>query len=463
MTTTKAAAAPTPTPTSTSTSISTSTSTPTPTPTPTPILPCPLDGLRYERSTSPQLTIPDALRPALAVAAEHLRAGRTVAFPTETVYGLGAHSLDAAAVRRVYAIKRRPADNPLIIHVGDMAMLRTLVPASYELSALYVALTAAFWPGPLTLLFPSPRPPAPPAPQTNAIRMPAHALALALIQTAGLPVSAPSANSSGRPSPTQAQHVKHDLDGSAGLGCILDGGACGVGVESTVVDGLAWRRGGGGAVNVLRPGGLGVEDVARVVRAVDAQHGGHTRILLHGRPWAPNAAAEPAAESAADPEPAPKPPGTDAPPSTPGMKYRHYSPRIPVFLLLPSNVFPRPRVVPADASAAAVVAAIRAERPRLGLLAFEGSPLSRALAGDAVAARHSLGTSAASAAQHLFGGMLALERAGVDAILIEGCSDDGLGLAVMERAGKAVGGGGVAGALGHGEGARADGRIWVEV
>ncbi|EKD00898.1 protein required for respiratory growth [Trichosporon asahii var. asahii CBS 8904] len=420
----------------------------------TPIYPCPLSGLSYERSTSPVLSIPDELKPALSAAAAHLRAGRTVAFPTETVYGLGAHSLDPDAVKRVYAIKRRPADNPLIIHVGGMDMLRRLVPASYELSELYAALTDTFWPGPLTLLFPSTNPPPPPAPQTNAIRMPAHPLALALIQTADLPVSAPSANSSGRPSPTQAQHVKNDLDGSEGLGCILDGGACGVGVESTVVDGLAWRKGGGGSVNVLRPGGLGVEDVARVVRAVDEKYGGSTQILLHGRPWVPNANAT---------EPAPKP-KDDAPPSTPGMKYRHYSPRIPVFLLLPSNVFPtRPRISPSDSSAASVVAAIRAKNPRLGFLGFEGSPLSKALEGDAVAVRHSLGKDAASAAQNLFGGMLALEQEGVDAILIEGCSDDGLGLAVMERAGKAVGGGGVSGALGQGEGASASGRLWVQV
>lgn len=422
-------------------------------PIPTPIYPCPLDGLSYERSTSPVLVIPEGLKPALSAAAEHLKAGRTVAFPTETVYGLGAHSLDPEAVKRVYAIKRRPADNPLIIHVGGMDMLRRLVPEDYELSELYAALTDAFWPGPLTLLFPSTNPPPPPAPQTNAIRMPAHPLALALIQTADLPVSAPSANSSGRPSPTQAQHVKNDLDGSDGLGCILDGGPCGVGVESTVVNGLSWRKGGGGSVNVLRPGGLGVEDVARVVRAVDEEYGGSTQILLHGRPWAPNSTST---------QPAPKP-KDDAPPSTPGMKYRHYSPRIPVFLLLPSNVFPqRPRISPADSSAASVVAAIRAKNPRLGFLGFDGSPLSKALEG-AVAVRHSLGKDAASAAQNLFGGMLALEQEGVDAILIEGCSDDGLGLAVMERAGKAVGGGGVSGALGQGEGASASGRLWVEV
>lgn len=419
----------------------------------TPVLSCLAPGLTCVRGTSPALAIPDELKPALSTAAEHLRAGRTVAFPTETVYGLGAHSLDPEAVKKVYAIKRRPADNPLIIHIGSVAMLRRLVPDSYAMSELYEALTEAYWPGPLTLLFPAIDPPAPPAPQTNAIRMPAHPLALALIQTADLPVSAPSANSSGRPSPTRAEHVQNDLDGSDGLGCILDGGPCGIGVESTVVDGLKWKKGGGGSVNVLRPGGLGVEDVARVVHQTDAKYGGQTQILLHGRPWSPGGA------SSADPPPKSN---DTLPPSTPGMKYRHYSPRIPVFLLLPSNVFPRPTISPSNSSASHIVTAIQAKAPRLGFLHFENSPLSSALEGK-IAVRHSLGKDAASAAQNLFGGMLALEQQGVDAILIEGCSDEGLGLAVMERAGKAVGGGGVGGALGLGEGQGASGRFWVEV
>jgi len=440
----------------------------------TPVLKCDTAGLVISPSAAgkghalqtPTLSMPPALQASLDVAAAHLKAGRTVAFPTETVYGLGAHSLDPSAVAKVYAIKRRPSDNPLIIHVSSLDMLSRLLPPTYALSELYLALIDAFWPGPLTLLFPSPTPPPPPAPQTNAIRMPAHPLARALIAVADIPVSAPSANSSGRPSPTQASHVAHDLDGADGLGCILDGGACGVGVESTVVDGLAWVTGGGGSVNVLRPGGLGVEEIARVVAEVDAKHGGSTQVLLHGKPWAPGG--QSATKAAVKPK-------NDAPPSTPGMKYRHYSPRVPVHLLLPSNTFPAPPIQASVTSPVEVVRRLAAMTgkpcPKLGFLHFENSPLSRALV-DVEGVQLvplSLGPDATSAAQRLFGGMLALEAdgttTGVDAILIEGCSDDGLGLAVMERVGKAVGGGGVSGNLGNGQVSTPseEGRYWVKV
>lgn len=440
----------------------------------TPIYQCnPADVTIYpspgNRLQSPAITPSAALKPALDAAAEHLRAGRTVAFPTETVYGLGAHSLDPSAVAKVYAIKNRPSDNPLIMHISTLDMLQRLLPRGYHLTPLYLALIDAFWPGPLTLLFPSANPPPPPAPQTNAIRMPNHPLALALIAAADLPVSAPSANSSGRPSPTRAAHVAHDLDGKDGLGCILDGGPCGVGVESTVVDALAWKQGGGGSVNVLRPGGLGVEDIARVVREVDAKFGGETQVLVHGKPWKRGSMSGGAIAKVAD---------SDLPPSTPGMKYRHYSPAIPVHLLLPSNVFPRPAVTGPTTDPVGVVKALAGEKKRVGFLHFDGSPLANALASLPVVGqgeqgegqqleleRRSLGKDAASAAQHLFDGMLALEEAGVEAILIEGCADDGLGLAVMERVGKAVGGGGVSGNLGNGQVSTpgSEGRYWVEV
>ena len=239
----------------------------------------------------PTYTIPASISAHVNTAAGHLLAGRCVAIPTETVYGLAASSLDPEACRLIYRIKNRPSDNPLIMHVSSLDMLRRLLPprSMYTPSKLYMALISAFWPGPLTLLFPSPDPPALPAPQTNGIRMPSHPLALAVIHTADTPVSAPSANSSGRPSPTRAEHVVHDIGGSDGLGCVMDGGDCGVGVESTVVDGLAWKEEGGGEVNVLRPGGLGVEAIARVLREVDGREG-RTRVLVHGKPWKPTGA-----------------------------------------------------------------------------------------------------------------------------------------------------------------------------
>jgi L-threonylcarbamoyladenylate synthase len=276
------------------------------------------------------------------------------------------------------------------------------------------------------------------------------------------------------------------------LGCILDGGECRVGVESTVVNGLKWKEGGGGSVDVLRPGGLGVEDIARVVKEVDGREGA-TEIFLHGKPWRPNAEASNLTTHLTSTNAQ----MVDLPPPTPGMKYRHYSPGVPVYLLLPSNVFPCPgdSFNRAESSAQALMRTLGARhghgsrRPRFGLLHYENSPLSQRLLdlGQAQSSPDivplSLGSDATSAAQRLFGGMLKLEgrksdsssingfsnrdaaRGGVDAILIEGCTDDGLGLAVMERVGKAVGGGGVKGELANGQvgnGGR-EGRFWVEV
>ncbi|ORY28292.1 DHBP synthase RibB-like alpha/beta domain-containing protein [Naematelia encephala] len=448
----------------------------------TPILPClDLSSISITRSSpplhpfqSPVFHIPPAIQAHLETASTHLHNGETVAFPTETVYGLGASAFDRTALQRIYAIKNRPSDNPLIIHVSSLDMLERLLPPKeeYTISQLYMALISAFWPGPLTLLFPTPNPPPPPAPQTSGIRMPSHPLALALIHTADLPLSAPSANSSGRPSPTRAQHVYNDLNGAQGLGCILDGGDCGVGVESTVVNGLDWKQGGGGIVDVLRPGGLGVEEIARIVEEVDGQ-AGLTQILVHGKPWHRNAQASSSKQQSPTSSI-----NQQALPSAPGLKYRHYSPRIPVFLLLPSNIFPRPSTLAtSDPTSPRDVLARLSHRlqhsgdtkpPHLGLLHYDNSPLSSHLlkgsVGDTQLKPISLGVNAETAAQRLFSSMLALESASVDAILIEGCSDDGLGLAVMERVGKAVGGGGAVGGLGDGvEASGESGRFWVEV
>ena len=176
-----------------------------------------------------------------------IRSGGLVAFPTETVYGLGANGLDPAAVEGIFRAKGRPSDNPLILHVAkksDVKDLWTRVPEEARL------LMDAFWPGPLTLIFNRsslvPDQVAAGLP-TVAVRMPDHKTALALIRAAGVPIAAPSANLSGRPSPTTAQHVKADLEGRIDL--ILDGGPCRVGLESTVLS-LC------GTPTILRPGGV---------------------------------------------------------------------------------------------------------------------------------------------------------------------------------------------------------------
>lgn len=194
---------------------------------------------------------PDAA--GVARAAALLRDGACVAFPTETVYGLGANALDGKAVAGVFAAKDRPAFNPLIAHVADTDAARALVNFTPEANRL----ADAFWPGPLTLVLPL-KPDSDVSPlvtaglDTLAVRVPAHPLAQALLRAAEVPVAAPSANPSGRVSPTTADHVLAGLDGR--IAAVLDGGSCDVGLESTIV-------GFAGHPTLLRPGGLPVEAV----------------------------------------------------------------------------------------------------------------------------------------------------------------------------------------------------------
>ena len=192
---------------------------------------------------------------ALAEAAELLRAGQLVAFPTETVYGLGADALNADAVRAIFAAKGRPADNPLIVHIWDRSQLDALC----EPTETALQLMDRFWPGPLTVLCRKKQA----VPEvvtagldTVGMRMPSHPVARAMLKAAGVPVAAPSANLSTRPSPTTAAHVLEDMDGRIPL--ILDGGACEVGVESTVIDVS------GPEPRVLRPGGVTPEMIEAV-------------------------------------------------------------------------------------------------------------------------------------------------------------------------------------------------------
>ncbi len=222
---------------------------------------------------------------ALRRAAAALRRGEPVGFPTETVYGLGANALDPAAVRRIFEAKGRPDDNPLIVHVTGLPMLRRLV---LEVPAEVRALAARFWPGPLTIVL-SKRRSVPDVVTaglpTVAVRIPDHPVALALIEAAGVPIAAPSANRSGRPSPTRAAHVARDFPGLL----VLDGGPARHGLESTVVA-------LGDPPRVLRLGAVPVEELSRV---------------LPGLVVATKARAR--AES-------------------PGMKHRHYAPARPLVL-----------------------------------------------------------------------------------------------------------------------------------
>lgn len=195
-----------------------------------------------------------------------LRANGVVAVPTETVYGLAANALSADAVTGIFAAKGRPSDNPLIVHVSSLEMLASLYPPGWLLPHVYEAAVAAFWPGPLTILLPRSELVADAVTAglpTMAVRMPAHPVALRLIEACGFPLAAPSANSSGRPSPTQAAHVVSDLGGRIPL--VLDGGPCGCGVESTVLDALR------SPPAVLRPGGVMFEQLVHLEGLHDLQ------------------------------------------------------------------------------------------------------------------------------------------------------------------------------------------------
>lgn len=230
----------------------------------------------------------------LAEAASILRTGGLVAFPTETVYGLGADAYNAEAALSVFRAKGRPADNPLIVHVADPAEAE---PLAYT-NAMYYALAASFMPGPLTVILPK-KPIIPDAVTASldsvAIRCPADPIARALIKEAGVPVAAPSANRSGKPSPTTAQHVLEDMDGIIPM--ILDGGESDVGVESTVV------KIDGDGVILLRPGAVTPEMLSAVVENVRISSAVTEELKLGEKPLSP------------------------------GMKYKHYAPAAELILL----------------------------------------------------------------------------------------------------------------------------------
>ncbi|EEW60809.1 L-threonylcarbamoyladenylate synthase [Tritonibacter mobilis] len=221
----------------------------------------------------------------IARAAELLAAGQLVAFPTETVYGLGADATNGAAVAAIYATKGRPSFNPLIAHVADVAAAQTLV----QWNEWAEAMAAAFWPGPLTLVLPL-RPDHPVSPlvtaglDTLAVRVPAKACARDLLAAVARPIAAPSANPSGRISPTTAAHVRAGLGGK--IAAILDDGPCGVGVESTIL-GLA-----GDAPVLLRPGGLAAEDIEAALGCPLAERNAADPLTAPGQlqsHYAPNA------------------------------------------------------------------------------------------------------------------------------------------------------------------------------
>ena len=232
---------------------------------------------------------------SINTAAELIRAGEVVGIPTETVYGLGANAFDEDAVRKIFAAKGRPADNPLIVHISSFDEIEPLVT---EIPVLAEKCAEKFWAGPLTMIMPkSDRIPLVTSGglDTVGIRMPSNTTARAIIKASGCPIAAPSANLSGSPSPTTAQHVFKDMNGR--IPAIVDGGACGVGVESTVISFES------DAIRLLRPGFISVEDLKEVTENVLVDKGVLEML------------------------------GEGAKVRSPGMKYKHYAPKAEVTII----------------------------------------------------------------------------------------------------------------------------------
>ena len=311
-------------------------------------------------------------------AAEALRRGELVVFPTETVYGLGAHALDPAAVARVFAAKGRPADNPLIVHAADAAAARRLARAWPPAAE---ALAAAFWPGPLTLVLP--RDPAVPDVTTGrldsvAVRVPDHPVARALLREVDLPVAAPSANRSGRPSPTRVGDAEADLGDAVAL--YLDGGPTRVGLESTVVSLVGPRP------VLLRLGGVPRAALERVAGPLEAA-------------------------------------GRDDLARSPGTRYRHYAPRARVHLVAGGRRELESRAAALEGRVAVVAA--REDAPEGPHVRVPGAR------GDAEAWAHAL-----------FALLRDLDREGYAHVVVQCIPEEGLGAAVMDRLRRAAEAGG---------------------
>lgn len=331
-------------------------------------------------------------RESLAEAGKILRSGGLVVFPTETVYGLGANALDADAVASIFRAKGRPSDNPLIVHICKIDQVYDLAD-DFTVQAQRVA--EAFWPGPLTLILP--KKPCIPAQvtaglSTVALRIPDHPVALALLDVTGIPVAAPSANTSGKPSPTTVEHVLQDLAGKVDM--VVDGGSCQIGLESTVLDMTS------DPPVILRPGGVSREDLEGVLGHVEADAATYD----HDSPGTPR---------------------------SPGMKYRHYAPRAKVILVNGKEL------TKIYGKVDELIAAYHTRNMAVGVLASKETVKEyEAEAVFSVGSRAQLET----VAQNLFHGLRFLDDCNVDIIIAEGYPDEGIGTAVMNRLGKAAGG-----------------------
>lgn len=329
----------------------------------------------------------------LAEAAAVLKGGGLVAFPTETVYGLGGNALDEDAARKIYAAKGRPSDNPLIAHISCAAELAPLV---REIPEAGRKLMEAFWPGPLTMIFPK----SSKVPygttgglDTVAVRMPNDPVASRLIALAGVPVAAPSANTSGRPSPTTADHVWQDMNGRIDM--IIDGGPVGIGVESTIVDVSS------PVPSVLRPGAITMEMLREVLGEV---------------------AVDPAILG---------PMKEDVKPKAPGMKYRHYAPKAELTLVETTGPVERMVEKVKELAHEKLV-----QGCQVGIICTDES---RSCYAEGTVRSIGARESQESVAHNLYAVLREFDDLKVEYIFSESFSEDHLGQAIMNRLSKAAG------------------------
>ncbi|WP_027408034.1 L-threonylcarbamoyladenylate synthase [Anoxybacteroides tepidamans] len=321
----------------------------------------------------------------ISQAATLLRENEVVAFPTETVYGLGANATSTIAVKKIFQAKGRPSDNPLIVHIADRKQLEEI---AVDIPPVANTLIEHFWPGPLTLILKKREnvicDEVTAGLSTIAVRMPDHPVALALIQESGLPLAAPSANLSGRPSPTSAMHVLTDLNGK--IAGVVDAGVTGIGVESTVLDCTAEIP------TILRPGGVTKEELEKIIGHVNMD-----AALFAG----------------------------DKVPKSPGMKYTHYAPKSPLIIVDGSPSFLQQ-----------LVDQQRALGKKVGVLTTEEH--EHFYKADVVLAcgkRADLYTVASC----LYGALRAFDETDVEVIYSERFPQEGIGTAIMNRLNKAAG------------------------
>ncbi|MDJ0835017.1 MAG: L-threonylcarbamoyladenylate synthase [Acidobacteriota bacterium] len=310
--------------------------------------------------------------PAVGEAAQLIRQGRVVALPTETVYGLAGNAADPEAVSRIFAAKQRPEDNPLIVHLAGPEQLDLV---SNRVSESARKLAAAFWPGPLTLVLPAAEPfrrTICRSLDTIAVRVPDHPIFLAVIRRSGLVLAAPSANLSGRPSPTTAAHVLDDLNGRIPL--VLDGGPCRVGIESTVLD-LSGDR-----PAVLRPGMITADTIGAALGQAPVRF-------------------EPGAEN-----------------RSPGTRYRHYSPDAVVYLVGPA----------VNQAARSRLWTHLADKKHTGYIGSQALP-------ESLEVEKETPVSTGDLARRLYEILRDMDRRGVTHLVIDAVDESGAGLSLMDR------------------------------